>query len=195
MGRYLTVGLATLAWGATALAAKSSLSANDHTFINEAAQGGMLEVQLGERAATQAQNNEVKQFGQQMVTDHTKLNEQVAALAQSKGITLPTALSPAQKKEVDRLGGLEGATFDREYMRAMVKNHQKDVAAFSKAAKTAKDGDVQSLAKSALPTLQEHLKMAKSLSTKLKSPGVGGAGAPPQGKTAKQRDAVRRGTP
>ena len=64
----------------------------DHKFVMEAAMGGMAEVELGRLAAQKGATDEVRQFGQRMVDDHSKANEELMRVASSKGMTLPTAL-------------------------------------------------------------------------------------------------------
>lgn len=144
--------------------ASTSQSSADHQFVMEAAQGGMAEVELGQLAADKAQSSEVKQFGQRMVTDHGKANDELKTLAQTKNITLPTDIGAKNKATKDRLSKLSGAEFDRAYMQAMVTDHRKDVNEFEKESKSGKDPDVKAWASKTLPTLQEHMQLAQSAS-------------------------------
>jgi putative membrane protein len=134
---------------------------NDEHFVMEAAQGGMAEVELGKLAADKAASSEVKKFGQRMADDHGKANDELKTLAQSKNITLPTAIDAKHKATIDRLSKMSGEAFDRAYMQDMLKDHQKDVAAFRTESKTGKDADVKAWASKTLPTLEEHLKLAQ----------------------------------
>ncbi|HTI48577.1 MAG TPA: DUF4142 domain-containing protein [Casimicrobiaceae bacterium] len=142
-------------------ASDAKLAHGDRKFIDNAAKGGMAEVQLGQLAAQKAQSAEVKQFGQKMVDDHTKANEQLKQIASSKNVELPTAIEGSAKREYDRLSKMSGADFDREYMKHMVSDHKKDVKEFSDEAKSGKDSDVKQFASSTLPTLQQHLQLAQ----------------------------------
>jgi putative membrane protein len=142
-------------------------STADAKFVHEAAVGGMAEVAMGKMAAEKAMSADVKQFGQRMVDDHSKANSELKTLASSKGMTLPADLDPAHKAASDRLAKLSGAAFDRAYMQEMVKDHDKDVAAFKRASATATDADLKGWAGKTLPTLEEHQKMAKSINAKL----------------------------
>src|SRR5262249_44413101 len=92
----------------------------DNTFVTKAAEGGMAEVEFGKLAVEKASNDQVKQFGQRMVDDHSKANDELKTIAQQKNITLPTAISAKDKAEHDRLAKLSGAAFDHAYMSAMV---------------------------------------------------------------------------
>jgi len=145
-------------------------AATDTKFVHEAAAGGMAEVELGKLAAGKASSPDVKAFGQRMVDDHSKANDELKALASQKGMTLPSAPEPAHKAMQDRLSKLTGAAFDKAYMQEMVKDHDKDVAAFKHASTSAADPDLKAWAAKTLPTLQEHQTQAKSINTKLGSP-------------------------
>src|SRR5206468_6816160 len=106
------------------------LAAADRKFVMAAGMGGMMEVELGRAATTHAASDAVKQFGQRMVDDHTKGNNDLMQVATQKGITLPTAPDPKHQAEMTKLMSLSGAEFDRAYMKMMVKDHQKDVKEF-----------------------------------------------------------------
>jgi putative membrane protein len=140
----------------------TNLSSSDRKFIEKAAVGGMAEVQLGKLATQKAGADQVKQFGQRMVDDHSKANDQLKQVASSKNVTLPTDVDKSTKREMDKLSKLSGADFDREYMKNMVSDHKKDVSDFKSEASRAKDPDVKQFAASTLPTLQEHLQLAQS---------------------------------
>lgn len=146
------------------------LSAADKNFVMKAAEGGLAEVQLGQLATQNAQSDEVKQFGQRMVDDHTKANDQLKQVAEQKGVTLPTDLSAKDKAEKDRLSKLKGEQFDRAYMQHMVMDHKKDVAEFKKESTSAKDSDVKNFASQTLPTLEDHLKQAQQVEKAEMSP-------------------------
>ena len=145
----------------------AKMSSADTKFMTEAAQGGMEEVELGKLAATNGSNADVKTFGQRMVDDHSKANDQLKQVAQSKGVTLPTEVNKSQQKDIDKLSKLNGDAFDRAYMKMMVQDHKKDVAEFKKESKSAKDADVKSFASTTLPTLEDHLKMAQDTASKV----------------------------
>jgi len=140
--------------------ARADVGKADKDFMTEAAQGGMAEVKLGELAKDKAQNDAVKKFGDRMVTDHTKVNDELKSLASKKGVTLPADLSSQDQKIYDDLSKLSGAEFDKAYMDAMVKDHDTDVGVFKKVAKVAKDKDIREFATKTLPILQSHDKMA-----------------------------------
>jgi putative membrane protein len=150
--------------------ASGQIGAADKTFVMKAAQGGMAEVELGQLATQNAQSDQVKQFGQRMVDDHTKANDQLKQVAQQKGLTIPTDLSAKDKADKDRLSKLKGEQFDRAYMQHMVMDHKKDVAEFQKESTSGKDNDVKNFASQTLPILQDHLKQAQQVNKAEASP-------------------------
>lgn len=169
--------------------ASSQLSHGERKFLEEAAIGGMAEVQMGQLASQNAQSDQVKQFGQRMVTDHGKANDQLKQIASAKGVTLPTDLDAKHKRDHDRLAKLNGADFDRAYMKMMVSDHKKDVSDFRNEAKSAKDAEVKSFASSTLPTLEEHLRMAQSTEE-----AMHGASAGSKTGTASRSDSTTTGS-
>jgi putative membrane protein len=140
----------------TAAKAGSKLSAADKTFMMNAAKGGMMEVELGKQAAQNAQNADVKKFGNRMVTDHSKANGELMALAKEEGVSLPGAKAPGKWKS------------DKDYMNAMVKDHQEDLAEFQKEAQNGTDPDVKAFAAKGVKMISTHLKLAQETQAKLK---------------------------
>jgi putative membrane protein len=140
----------------------SSLAHADAKFVEKAAQGGLAEVQLGQLAQQKAQSDDVKNFAKRMVDDHTKANDELKKVAEGKNIMLPTALDRKDQKLLDKLGKLDGARFDHEYMEHMVSDHKKDVKEFEHEAKHGKDADVKGFAENTLPTLRDHLQLAQA---------------------------------
>jgi putative membrane protein len=133
----------------------------DQKFVAKAAQGGMAEVDLGNVAKQNGSNEVVKQFGDRMVTDHSKANDELKSLAQQKSWTLPSQPKASDKSKQERLSKMTGASFDKAYMRDMVMDHQNDVKEFQKCASSCSDPDLKAWAAKTVPTLQDHLKMAQ----------------------------------
>jgi putative membrane protein len=146
--------------GSTASGATGEM---ERQFILAAASGGMAEVELGRMAAQKAADNEVKQFGQRMVDDHSRANAELKQVASRKNVTLPAELDSRHRDLLDRLGKLSGSEFDRAYMDEMLEDHTKDVSEFERASTQAQDADVKGFAGKTLPTLREHLEMAKTI--------------------------------
>ncbi|MGH9502825.1 MAG: DUF4142 domain-containing protein [Terriglobales bacterium] len=140
----------------------TKLSNADREFVKEAASGGMAEVELGRLAEKKAGSEDVKQFGERMVRDHSKANDQLKQIASSKGIALPQHISAKYKTTEERLSQLSGSEFDRAYMADMVKDHKADIAAFRHESSSGSDAEVKGFASETLPTLKDHLKAAES---------------------------------
>jgi len=147
--------------------ASKMMKSADTRFAMEAAQGGMAEVKMGQLAVDKASNPDVKAFGQKMVDDHTKANDQLKSIAQEQGITLPTDVNQKQQAMYNRLSKLSGADFDRQYVKGMVMDHEEDVKEFRKEANSGKDEKIKSFASQTLPIIQQHLDMIKSIQSKM----------------------------
>ena len=141
---------------------------DDSEFMVTAASGGLMEVKLGELAKTNAMSESVKDFAKQMVSDHTKANEKLTALAASKNISIPLAPSDKHQKHIDDISSKTGKDFDKAYMDLMVEDHEEDIDLFEKQAENGKDADIKSFASTTLATLKHHLEMAKGVKDKLK---------------------------
>jgi len=147
----------------------STLSAGDRKFLNEAADGSMAEVELGKLALQKAADAGVKKFGQRMLEDHSKANDELRQLAAGKGVDLPQAPSAKNRDLKRRLASLRGTAFDKAYMSDMVADHKEDVAAFQRESNWGRDPQVKSFATQTLPTLRDHLKHAQEISPKTTS--------------------------
>ena len=134
----------------------SKLSVADKTFMMNAAKGGMMEVEMGKMAASNGQNADVKKFGNRMVTDHSKANNELMALAKEEGVSLPAAKSPGKWKS------------DKDYMDTMVKDHEKDLAEFQKEAQSGTDPDLKAFAAKGAKMVSTHLKLAQETQGKVK---------------------------
>jgi putative membrane protein len=152
---------------AQAQTGQAELAPQDLQFAQEAAIGGLKEVTLGELALQQAKNEQVMQFGQRMVQDHGQANEKLMAIAEQKGIQLPQELPQDAQQKYEELQGLSDAEFDQAYMDEMVTDHEKSVQLFEQQAESGGDQDLRAFAEESLPTLQEHLEMAKEVQSQV----------------------------
>jgi putative membrane protein len=132
------------------------------SFVTKAAQDGMTEVELGKLALSKSNSNDVKQFAQRMVQDHGKANKELAGIAKTKRLDVPTQLDAEHQAMVKALSGKSGAAFDSTYAAHMASDHTQAIALFRATAKSS-DRDLASFASKTLPTLQEHKRMADSL--------------------------------
>jgi putative membrane protein len=135
----------------------------DAEFAVAAADGSLLEVQLGTLVLTKARSPQVKQFAQMMVDDHTKANNELKALAQQKNITLPDVMSEKCQKHYYDLDQKKQDEVDAEYMDLMVKDHKDDIDKFEKEAENGEDTEIKSWAAGKLTTLRHHLEEAERI--------------------------------
>ncbi len=141
---------------------------NDTKFAVAAADGGMLEVELGKLALANSSSKTVKQFAQMMIDDHGKAGEELKMLAASKNITLPSALSNKNQDAYNDLAKKKGTDFDKAYAYFMVDDHQEDIGEFKKQAEDGKDTDLKNWAAGKVPVLEHHLMMAKTADSTVK---------------------------
>jgi putative membrane protein len=144
-----------------------TISASD--FVKNAGADGLAEVEMGKLAATKASDPELKAFAEKLVTDHSRANDQLKAIASTKNLEVPTspgAMQKAMKEKYQHQAGGKG--FDKDFAQQMVKDHREAIELFEKAAgDTTMDADVRGFAKKALPTLKKHLETAQALESKL----------------------------
>lgn len=145
-----------------------AVAEDDAKFATKAADGGMAEVAYAKLALQKSTNPKIKEFAQQMVTDHSKANEELMAIAKTKNITLPAAPSTDMQKMMTDASAKSGAEFDKQYVSDMVKDHDEDVSLFEKAANDCKDADLKSFAAKTLPTLKEHQQHIKAIHDAMK---------------------------
>lgn len=132
-------------------------------FAVEAANGGMAEVQASTLAQDKAQNQRVKDFAAMMVRDHSKANDELKGLAQSKNIALPDSVSGDARDHFEKMTKLSAKDFDKHYIEMMVDDHQKTVDKFEKASSDLTDPDLKAWATNTLPTLRAHLDSIKAI--------------------------------
>jgi putative membrane protein len=142
----------------------AKMMSTDSAFLNNAYEVGTFEVKAGKLAEKKSQDAQVKDFAGMMITDHTAMGKDVESLAAQKNITLAAGMGDDLKKEYDKLNGLSGKAFDKEYAAVNVKGHKETIDEFEKAAKDNNDSPaVQQLATSALPKLKAHKDHADTL--------------------------------
>jgi putative membrane protein len=141
-------------------------------FLQAAAQGGMTEVKLGEFAAKKGTTDEIKDFGREMVKDHGAMNAELKALADKKGVTLPTSLDAKHQELVDKMKNLPGSEFDDTYVLEMVKAHQKDLQGFKDELDGTHDPELQNFLAKSIPVVEMHLKHVAGMQKASASPAT-----------------------
>lgn len=142
----------------------NGVTSTEKTFIINAANGGMTEVELGKVAENKGQMQEVKDFGKQMVTDHSKANDDLKSVASTLGVSIPAKLDSKHQSTVDKFSKMSaGADFDKAYIKEMVADHKKDISEFEKAEKEVKNADLKSFIEKTVPVMKGHLQMAEKM--------------------------------
>jgi putative membrane protein len=150
--------------GATPGAGPNSDNFGEQAFVSKALQGGVAEVQLGQLAEQKSQSNDVKQFAQKMVSDHTQMSEKwFKPVAKQMGVSEPKGPSKKDKKLIQKLQGLSGQDFDTQYIQAMVKDHKEDLKDFKSEAETAQDPNVKQIATQGSNIIQQHLQLIEQI--------------------------------
>jgi putative membrane protein len=135
----------------------------DKMFLRKAAEGGIAEVKLGQLAVQKGSSDEVKAFGQKMVDDHTKLNSEMAQVADTMGVMLPKTMNKEDQTEYEKLKGLSGNDFDTEYLTFMVKDHHQDLHEFRVEAASRTDPALHDAVVKAEGVIHDHTVMVDKL--------------------------------
>jgi len=145
-----------------------AVNSDDAKFATTAANGGLAEVALGKLALTKTTNQSIKDFANMMVTDHSKINDQLAVIAKAKNITLPAEPDSAHLKKADDLSKLSEADFDKQYVSAMIEGHKKTLDLMNNEAKSGTDADLKAFAAQTAPMVQMHLDAINKIKDNLK---------------------------
>jgi len=151
----------------SAFAADAAVDSTDKSFLQNAYEDGLAEVNLGQLGQSKSANADIKAFAEQMVTDHSKANASLKTLADTKNVSLSNSPSMVAQGKAKLIDAKSGGDFDKAFARDMVNDHKKAVEAFEKAASDSKDPDVKNFASQTLPTLKHHLAMAEELQQKV----------------------------
>jgi putative membrane protein len=134
-----------------------SAANTDTAFTTKAAHGGIAEVAIAKLAEQKTANAKIKDFAMMMVTDHSKANDTLMAIAKTKNIMLPTTMDADHQKKYDDLSKMSGKDFDKAYVDAMVEGHKKTLTLMQDEAKDGKDADLKAFAAKTATTVQMHL--------------------------------------
>ena len=136
----------------------------DQSFMTKAMQGGEAQVQMGQLAQEKSPSNDVKQYAQKMVSDHTQMNEKwFKPEAKQLGMSEPKGPDKKDKKMIEKLNTLSGQDFDTAYIQAMVKNHRQDLKDFKDEAQAAQDPTVKQIAQQGVTVISQHLQLIEQI--------------------------------
>jgi putative membrane protein len=166
MKRILSAICCVALCSVSALAQKSAKTSSDQRFVDFAAQTDMVEANLGQLADSSASSQQVKDYAQMLVSDHTNDFHQLYGIANQANLTMPSAIDSAHNKMmIDPFQKLKNAAFDKKYVHEMIAGHTQAIAMYKKEAASGENADLKSYAQQALPTLQKHLDGPKALAT------------------------------
>lgn len=152
------------AMGNPGATAPTAHNLGDQAFVSKAMEGGMAEVELGKLAADKSQSQDVKQFAQKMVNDHSQMGDKwFKPVAQQLGVSEPKGPSKKDKKLIEKLQGLSGQQFDTEYIQAMVKDHKEDLKEFQNESQAAQDPNVKQIAEQGSKVISQHLQIIEQI--------------------------------
>ncbi len=138
-------------------------SLTDQQFVDLVAQIDMLEAHLGQMAADQASRQDVKDYAQMLVSDHTSDYQKLGDLAAKANLTVPKGLDTGHDKMIAPFEKLKGTAFDSRYVHEMIEGHTKAIAVYKKESTDAQNADLKEYASETLPTLEKHLDGARDL--------------------------------
>jgi putative membrane protein len=141
-------------------AAKSNVDAK---FIKKATNGGMTEVELGKIAEKNGKRDDVKSFGERMVKDHGKANDDLKSVASKMNVKVPDKVNAKHQAVIDKFSKLSGESFDKAYIKDMVKDHKEDIAEFEEAQNKVKNEDLKKFIADTISVMKEHLDLAEKM--------------------------------
>jgi putative membrane protein len=165
----------TLAWAGQAPGQTRSMDAQmnginsgeasqmDKMFVIRELQSSMAEVQLGQLTLQKTNNEQMKQFAQKMIDDHSKLGDQMKTFAQQIGVDIPTQVSKKDKETMAKLQALSGTEYEQAYIKATMKDHKKDLSEFQMEASTGQDQAVKDAASQLSQVIEQHLQMIEQI--------------------------------
>jgi putative membrane protein len=139
------------------------METEESDFLRKAVSGGKMEVELGKLAVERAASETVKEFGQKMVDDHSKANQELMQIINNSNLNVSEEYLEEHQEHVRTMGARTGIDFDRNYMRLMVKDHMEDIRAFEDAAQNHPDEQVRNWAERTLPVLRQHFDLARQI--------------------------------
>lgn len=163
----LVLCLALAAFGQTNGQQNNGMNQQDKQFVTMVAKANRGEIEMGNFAQQHASNDEVKQFAQLMVTDHTNAGQQLKSWASQSNVTLPSGLTAQDNSTKASLSSASGSQFDKQYIQSQLQDHKKVIAAFEKEVQQGQDPQLKQFAEKTLPVLQDHVRIAEDVAGKL----------------------------
>lgn len=166
--------ITVLCFAGTSAMAQSTVKPTDPQIAHIAYTAGQIDIAAAELALKKTQNNEVKAFADEMVRDHTAVNQQALALLDKLKVkpednATSQSLADAASKKREELSKLSGAAFDKAYAQNEVAYHQTVNGALAKTLiPSAQNAELKTLLETGLKLFQEHQTHAEHLASTLK---------------------------
>ena len=162
-----TTANSTTSASSTRTGSDSKVASGDQTMMRDISYSNISEVAAGKLALEKSQSDDVKSFAQKMIDDHTKAQQELQTLADSKGVKLPTEPDAKHKAMAKTLSGLKGDAFDKRYLKeGGLNDHQKTHKLLEKVQAKAKDADLKAYAAKTIAAVDQHLTMAQETAGK-----------------------------
>lgn len=150
--------------GSSGAAAK--ISKSDREMMEKIAQANIAEIETGKLAEEKSKNDEVREFAKKMVDDHTKAQDELKEIAESKGVDLPTKPDAKHQAAIKKMNDLSEEQFNKRYMaQAGLSDHKSAHSLLQTVSKKAKDEDLKEYAGKTVESVDEHWKMAREMTS------------------------------
>jgi len=140
----------------------------DKAFVKKALEGSMAEVEMGKLALQKSSDDQVKQFAQRMVDDHSKMVDELKPVAEQLGVKIPDGPSKGQKKKIDKMQALSGDAFDQAYIKDMVKDHKSDDSEFKQEAQSTQNPQLKQMVMQSDQIIESHLQQIQQIAQQTK---------------------------
>jgi putative membrane protein len=147
------------------------LTSGDAQFVQSQIEGNMAEYQAGQLALQRSQNQDVRNFAQKMITDHTYAQDTLAPIAQAHHIQASGKLSEQDRVMLGQLAQLNGPAFDRAYVDDMVRAHAAMVAQLNAQLIHGEDQHINAWVQNTRPIVLQHSEIAQQLLASLPHTG------------------------
>lgn len=149
---------------ASASATASQITAADKELMDDIVEANLAEIETGKLALSKSRNVHIRAFAQKMIDDHSNAMQALQAVAQNKGIKLPTETDMQHKAMATGLSVLSGDTFDQRYLQHIgVGDHQRTLDLLQKTIRTTSDRDLRAHATQMMPVVEQHLAIAQRM--------------------------------
>ena len=162
-----TTANSTTSASSTRAAANGKVASGDEKMMRDIAYSNISEVAAGKLALEKSQSDDVKSFAQKMIDDHTKAQQELQTLADSKGVKLPTEPDAKHKAMAKMLSALKGDAFDKRYLKqGGLNDHENTHKLLQRVQSKAKDADLQAYAAKTITAVDQHLTLAQEIAGK-----------------------------